>query len=565
MRPPAAASDALRRLLSVLQLRLPLRPPAGRRRAALCAVTTGTLCLVFLAGPSRSLARSGASGGADRSAGAAYRVDEPHAAPTSSSASVRVRLLRLSRPRTLTLVASEATALRGGSGGTVRARLRAGDEVVLSVRGGRVVVARGTDTWDADEVALDAGDFTLALPSGGRDARRRYSGTLVVRDDPAAPGTLRLIHTVDMETYVAAVVQREYGLGDLEGAKAMAVAARTYALRSRGRFGREYDLVDDVQSQVFFGLQGVSDLSREAARQTRGEVLTYRGQLAEAVYSSSSGGYTAANETIWGTAAVPYLRARPDPYDTAASPLARWTKRVPRAALLDALSARLSEPVVGFFLAGVGACGRPTAVEAILSNGRRNRISTARFRSIVNNAFDGTTLRSARFTARADGDAYVFDGGGFGHGVGMSQWGAHGQALAGHSYRDILAFYYEGTQLRGADGLHVPLTPLPSAVRPDEDEAALLDRAFAHLGGSPAPTPAAGTPGAAPTTASTPRRDTPRGTTPPRPAADAPPTPTPNAPTASATADPAAHPQSSAAAGWSGPAATRPPTRRTGW
>ncbi len=533
----------------MLLRRLSLQPPSGRRRAVLCAATTGTLCLVFLATPARVFARLGA----------AYHADEPRAAPTSASASVRVRLLRLSRPRTLTLVASEATVLRGGVGGGVKARLSTGDEVVLSVRSGRVVVTRGGESWDAAEVALDAGDFTLALPSAGRDSRRRYSGTLVVREDPGSPGTLRLIHTVDMETYVAAVVEREYGLGDLEGAKAMAVAARTYALRSRGRFGREYDLVDDVQSQVFFGLQGVSDLSREAARQTRGEVLTYRGQLAEAVYSSSSGGYTASNETIWGTAPVPYLRARPDPYDTAASPLAQWTKRVPRAALLDALSARLSEPVVGIVLAGVGACGRPTAVEAVLSNGRRNRISTARFRSIVNTAFDGSTLRSARFSARVDGDAYVFDGGGFGHGVGMSQWGAHGHALAGHSYRDILAFYYEGTQLRGSDGLHVPLVPLPSAVRPDEDEAALLDRAFAHLGGTPAP---AISPPAAP---APPRRDT--------PTADAAHTPTPSAttatkpdvPAASAPAGPAVRPQAGTAPGWSGPAAARAPTRRTGW
>lgn len=512
-----------------------------------------------------------------------------------NASTVRVRLLRLTRPRTFTLVADAPMTVRGGAGGPVLARLAAGSSVGVSVQGGLVTMEGAGERWQAPTLLAEADVFTIALPTTGRDSRRRYSGTLRLDDDAASAGTLRLIHTTDMESYVAAVVQREYGLGDLEGAKAMAVAARTYALRSRGRFGREFDLVDDIQSQVFFGLQNVTELSKRAARETRGEVLTFRGSLAEAVYSASSGGHTASNETIWGTAPVAYLRARPDPYDTAVSPHARWTTRVPRTALLAALAARLNVPVVGIRLSGMGTDGRATGVHALLENGRQMLLSMSRFRSLVNGTYGTMSLRSSRFTTRLDGEEMVFDGSGFGHGVGLSQWGAHGQAEAGRSYRDILSFYYAGTSIRSADGVTLPLAPLPSVVRPEEAEAAMFDRAFAHLRSPTTPPPASPTPSASgPATrpasrpAATPAtRPTPRPTAAPdRPvvadatAAPRPPMPSP-APERPATdapaarratverprpADAAASPAPTTAPGWTTP--TQPvsrPTPRTGW
>jgi stage II sporulation protein D len=373
---------------------------------------------------------------------------------------IRVRLFEENNTQRVTLRAEAPLRLTGAGR---LSRLEPGAEVVLSVRDGRVLV----DERGASEIVSSlslTGAFTLTLPGGGRLARRRYEGDLRVEADPARTGALRLVHAVEMETYVAGVVQREYGMDDLEGSKAMAVAARTYALRSRGRFGRDYDVVDNISAQVFFGLEGVGAVARQAAETTRGEVLLHGGSLIEAVYSASSGGYTADNDGVWGTAPVSYLRARPDPFDASASPHARWTTRVPREALLQTLGRSLNVPVEGFALADVGSDGRVGQVNVLLAGGRTQTISTARFRSIVNGAFGGMSLRSTRFSHRLESGESVFEGSGFGHGVGLSQWGARGQALAGRSYREILGFYYPGTTLAvlGSDFR----LPLPSSSEP---------------------------------------------------------------------------------------------------
>ena len=356
---------------------------------------------------------------------------------------IRVRLFEDTSTQRLTLRAERPLRL---SGPALVSQLDADEAFTLTVQDGQVMVG-GRGASERVAVLTLTGAFSLTVPGGGRLATRRYEGDLRVDVDPARPGALRLVHTLDLETYVGAVVQREYGMDDLEGSRAMAVAARTYALRSRGRFGRDYDLVDNISAQVFFGLEGVRKVARDAAETTRGEVLLHGGSLIEAVYSASSGGYTADNDDVWGTAPVSYLRARPDPYDASASPHARWATRVPRAALLQRLGHALSVPVEGFTLAGVRADGRVGGVNVLLAGGRTQMIAPSRFRSIVNGTFGTMSLRSTRFTHRMEGGESVFEGSGFGHGVGLSQWGARGQALAGRSYRDILGFYYPGTTL----------------------------------------------------------------------------------------------------------------------
>ena len=111
---------------------------------------------------------------------------------------------------------------------------------------------------------------------------------------------------------------------------------RTYALKSRGKYG-DYDLVDHVGSQVYRGIESETPIARRAADETQGQVLTHRGDLIEAVYSSSSGGHTADNDAIWNGRPLPSLRGRQDPYDRGA-PDHEWTTSVDRRELHRALS-----------------------------------------------------------------------------------------------------------------------------------------------------------------------------------------------------------------------------------
>lgn len=271
---------------------------------------------------------------------------------------------------------------------------------------------------------------------------RQYYGALSIEVDDRRRA-LRLVNYVPLEDYVASVVASEYPFPELEGVKAQAVLARTYALRSRDP-GDPFDLVDDTRAQVYEGALKETSITREAANDTRGEVLSYRGNLAEALYYSSSGGHTASNEDIWHTRPIPYLRGRPDPYDSAA-PDHRWSTSASVSRLNSALSRRYPGTVYGVEIDRRSRNGYVTSVR--LHGSSQGTITGAQFRSVVNATFGSRILRSTNFRISKGGTHYTFTGRGFGHGVGMSQYGARGQALQGRSYKDILNYYFAGTSV----------------------------------------------------------------------------------------------------------------------
>gem|GEM_PF-224969 len=345
-------------------------------------------------------------------------------------------------------------------------RLGPGTTYRLLVNGRQACVVNGSTRLCASHLQAvptpDATEYTIVaergLPSDS-PAQRRYRGALAASVDATRHGTLRLIHTVERETYVSGVVQREYGKTDLEGSKAMAVLARTYALRQRGRVA-DYDLVDTIEHQVYWGIEGIRSYALQATEQTRGELLIYQGRLADAVYSASSGGYTAANNDVWNSTPVTYLRAQPDPYDARLSPHRSWTSRLDAAPFLSALSQSYGPNVTGFRVSARTDDGRAQQVRLTLRGGESRTITATQFRRVANRLGGSMTLRSFMFDAALDGNKAVFTGSGFGHGVGLSQWGARAQALDGRSYRQILGYYFPGTALLMPDG---SVEPVPTA------------------------------------------------------------------------------------------------------
>ncbi len=148
---------------------------------------------------------------------------------------------------------------------------------------------------------------------------RPYRGKLEVA---ATGGFLRVVNQVALEAYIGGVVADEMpSAWPLEALKAQAVAARTFALKGIVK-GKPFDLYSDVRSQVYGGVDSEEEATTKAIRATAGQVLMYRGELITAFYFSSSGGRTASAEDVFG-AALPYLVARPDPWDKA-SPHHRW-------------------------------------------------------------------------------------------------------------------------------------------------------------------------------------------------------------------------------------------------
>ena len=290
----------------------------------------------------------------------------------------------------------------------------------------------------------------------------QYRGAVLLRS--SAGGGVTAVNTLDLETYLLGVVPREIPVTQFEAVKAQAVAARTYAVGQMGR--REslgFDFYASVQDQVYGGIGAENDIATRAVAETAGEILTYDGEPIDAFYHSTCGGRTAAIDEVWNSAPVPYLRSVSDEKpgggawcDT--SSRYRWTQayngqqlRTVLATNLAARGARGVSRVEDIEIAEESRSGR-AAWTVVSVDGDDYRVRGDSIRWILRKP-DNTLLNSSlllEIDAHRSGgaiDSLAVHGGGWGHGIGMCQVGAMGRAAAGHSYRDILAAYYQGATL----------------------------------------------------------------------------------------------------------------------
>ena len=247
---------------------------------------------------------------------------------------------------------------------------------------------------------------------------------------------LTVINQVELEKYLYSVVGGEMPTSwPQEALKAQAVAARSYAMYKQKRSRNQlYDLYSTTASQVYKGVSSETPSTLEAVNSTKGQVLTYGGEVILAVFHSSSGGYTENVEDVW-TRPLPYLRGVVD-YDQTA-PVYQWQKV-------------LSGREIGQRLGNMGTVrsllpqgrtpqGRVTNLKVVSNRGTKT-ITGNEFRKALN-------LRSTLFQINDQGGQFIISGRGFGHGIGLSQWGAYYLATQGANYRQILGHYYQQVKL----------------------------------------------------------------------------------------------------------------------
>ncbi|MFW6159132.1 MAG: SpoIID/LytB domain-containing protein [Planctomycetota bacterium] len=314
--------------------------------------------------------------------------------------------------------------------------LASGDELETT----EVTCQRGDVS--VERVVLRAPGTVEFLPQGAPFELdgTRYRGSL--RVSPGRGG-LRAINVVDLEGYVRGVVPGEMYPGwPAEALRAQAVAARTYALaRMRARRDNRYDVVSTPADQHYLGLEGETEATSAAVAATAGEALHHKGWPFAAYYHACCGGQTADPLAALGDPRSPIQPVR-CPY-CKGTRYFEWSRRISRARLLE----KLGLPgAAGLRVVERGADGRVCRVDVLRSGRRPVNLTGPAFRERVGTG----VIRSAWFRARRDGDEYVFRGFGFGHGVGMCQWGAKGMADAGKTYREVLAWYYPGTRLKAA-------------------------------------------------------------------------------------------------------------------
>jgi stage II sporulation protein D len=306
------------------------------------------------------------------------------------------------------------------------------DAVVLSAIGDRI-------RWNAE--TLLPSPIDVGSPGGLRASGKLLPGRIRIT---ARAGMLLAVAVIPMEDYVAAVVSKEAPPRfEPEALSAVAVTVRTYALQAIEK-AREptHDVVSGVEDQVFEGVDNVAAVFRAAAESTRGVILTYMGAPARAVFHSTCGGRTETAKDAWGTD-VPYLQSVVCD-DCIDSPVRRWDYRISRKEgrrIALTLGVRADEDL-RIEIVGRSSTGRASRIR-LSSRGVSRETSAAAFRRSVGYA----RVRSLKMEIVPVGNGWTIVGQGYGHGVGMCQWGANGMAKAGKGYREILARYYPETRL----------------------------------------------------------------------------------------------------------------------
>ncbi|SDJ28177.1 stage II sporulation protein D [Salimicrobium halophilum] len=287
-------------------------------------------------------------------------------------------------------------------------------------------------------VVLPAADQKEAQPVSS-EAEEGEETVRVLRSDTDK------VEEIPLEEYVTGVVASEMPVTfEMEALKAQALAARTYIMKHKasGSTFEGADVTDTVQHQVYKDEQQLREIWKddyeenrakveEAVQATKGEIITYKEEPITAAFFSTSNGYTENSGDYWEHD-IPYLK----------SVISPWDKDAPT--YLDQVTLTQSELMEKLTL--------PTfsASDIELSRTEGERVETM---TIGEKTFTGRDIReklglkSSDFSIEQKGDHFIFTTRGFGHGVGMSQYGANGLASEGKSYKDIIAHYYSETKI----------------------------------------------------------------------------------------------------------------------
>lgn len=276
------------------------------------------------------------------------------------------------------------------------------------------------------------------------EIKLRYESNIIIRVKRLSSNEIEYL---PLEEYIVGVLAGEMPIYfEKEAFKAQAVAARSYALKKiEYNKDNEYDVVDSVLNQVYLDnyylkeawqdkyLDNINKL-REIVNETSLEYLDYNGEVVDALFFSTSNGYTEKASLVFNID-LPYLQSVTSMWDSFTSSAFRSTKKISIDEFYSSLNLEYSN----------------TLDFKVLRRSSTNRILNLSINGIEftgKEVYDKLGLKSMDFSLKQDGNNIIIDTVGYGHGVGMSQYGAEGMALEGYSYKDILSHYYVGTSIK---------------------------------------------------------------------------------------------------------------------
>lgn len=273
----------------------------------------------------------------------------------------------------------------------------------------------------------------------------------IVVEEGKKPIVIRLLDestneiiNINLEDYIIGVVAAEMPASfELEALKAQAVAARTFAMYKKETRNLDYDLIKGVKDQAYkdnktlltqWNINFFTNYLkiRQAVEETQGQVLTYNGEIINAFYFSMSNGYTENCELVFAQD-LPYLNSVSSKWDNESLNNYSYTINFSKED----------------FCSSLGITCDSVEIQDI-TRSDSNRVLTI---TINNQTFKGTEIRSKLGLRSTDFDIVINESGvtittrGYGHGVGMSQYGANGMAKEGYSYEEIVKYYYQNTEI----------------------------------------------------------------------------------------------------------------------
>lgn len=270
---------------------------------------------------------------------------------------------------------------------------------------------------------------------------RQFRGAIDIIKDQN--NKLSVVNHVDLEEYLYGVLYHEVNHNwPIEVLKAQAIAARTYALYQKLVSGNKYyDLTADAYSQVYGGRTSEKWRATRAVNLTQGMVLTCQGKVFPAYFHATCGGSTTDASTLWNVD-IPVLRGRTCNF-CSISPHYNWQKEL----TVDYLQSRFREASYEIAIFSIEILERDDSGRIldllVKGKGKDIKLSGNKFRLMVG----PNIIRSSNFEVKARGKYMTFIGKGWGHGVGMCQWGAFSMSSQGWKAEDILRYYYPGSDI----------------------------------------------------------------------------------------------------------------------
>ncbi len=327
--------------------------------------------------------------------------------------------------------------------------------LMISVQNQKLCVyQRGKRVMNVDKLVLRSVDDRVfeikSRPGGAKWTRGELSISMF-------KGHILVVNRLGIEDYVSGILEGELGTLNLspEVLKAQIVVARSYVLSMRGyqHHSEGYEFCDNPHCQVFSGLPMKSNANLEVAlAQARGQYLSYKGRPIAAFYHHNCGGETSAVEDVWPTSARPYLKAVKEPAGSGCrtAPHSQWRVSLTKKSLTTGFQRagwiKRGDTLESIQIIRQDRSGR---VQQLLLRTRKpaTKVSIDHFRHVINQYYSREILKSALFSVSVRGDTVIFNGRGWGHGVGLCQEGAMWMARHGKTYQEILQNYFPHTKL----------------------------------------------------------------------------------------------------------------------